>query len=133
MAKSHTLCAVEPASMRCALFVIVPLALAASSVQAATGTAGAPSAADVRKEVRRAVETHRALERDDIRREESEIGRRLTPAERAELREQIRYQWLLPSKLNGGPRPDDALGSGSPGASPATAPATASDGRRPAP
>jgi len=109
--------------MRRALSVFVPLALAGSAVWAANGaTAGTPTADQVRKEVRRAVEAHRAQERDDIRREEAEVGRRLTPAERAELREQIRYQWLLPSKSPGGGRADDALGSAAPG--PATAPDT---------
>lgn len=101
--------------MRCILSVFLPVALAASTVWAATGTSGTPSAEQVRKEVRRAVEAHRALERDDIRREEAEVGRRLTPAERAELREQIRYQWLLPSKSQGGGRADEALGSAAPG------------------
>ena len=97
--------------MRRDLSVLVSVALAASTVWAATGTAGAQSAGDVRKEVRRAVETHRALERDDIRREEAEVGRRLTPAERAELREQIRYQWLLPSKSPGS-KAEQALENG---------------------
>ncbi len=99
------------------------MVLAASSVWAATeSTTGAPTGDQVRKEVRRAVQTHRALERDDIRREDAEVGRRLTPAERAELREQIRYQWLLPSKPPGNGRVDDALGSAAPG--PGTAPET---------
>lgn len=101
--------------MRRALSVLVPVALAASPVWAATGTAGAPTADQVRKEVRRAVEAHRAQERDDIRREEAEVGRRLTPAERAELREQIRYQWLLPSKSPSTGRAVDALESAAPG------------------
>ena len=113
--------------MRRVLSVFVPVALAASPAWAASGTAGAPSADQVRKEVRRAVEAHRAQERDDIRREEAEVGRRLTPAERAELREQIRYQWLLPSRSPGIGRPDDALGSAEPG------PSTAPDTRRLAP
>jgi len=96
------------------------MAFAASTVWAANGTGGTPSAAQVRKEVRRAVEAHRAQERDDIRREEAEVGRRLTPAERAELREQIRYQWLLPSKAPMSSRMGDALGSAGP--VPSTAP-----------
>ena len=110
--------------MRRDLSVLVPVALAASSVWAATGTAGTPSADQVRQEVRRAVETHRALERDDIRREEAEVGRRLTPAERSELREQIRYQWLLPSKSPGNPKADQALENTPAG------PAAAPDSRR---
>ena len=128
MAKSHTFARFlqNPCLMRRALSVFVPLALAACPVWAANGTAaGTPTAEQVRKEVRRAVEAHRAQERDDIRREEAEVGRRLTPAERAELREQIRYQWLLPSKSAGSAaRADDALGSAAPG------PATSPDARR---
>ncbi|HYP69804.1 MAG TPA: hypothetical protein VEP93_02915 [Variovorax sp.] len=81
----------------------------------------------MRKEVRRAVEAHRALERDDIRREEAEVGRRLTPAERAELREQIRYQWLLPSKSPGSGKADQALENALPGS------AAVPDSRRPSP
>lgn len=85
--------------MRCPLVLLLPLALSGAAWAAgAPDTAPPQSAAQVRSEVRKAVEAHRAQERDDIRREEAEVGRRLTPAERAELREQIRYQWLLPSK-----------------------------------
>lgn len=118
--------------MRRVLNLLVPLALAAPSAWAAPGTARAvPTAEQTRIEVRKAVEAHRAQERDDIRRQEAEIGRRLTPAERAELREQVRYQWLLPSKAQGGAgRLDGVLAtppaSGTPHPSPApgTAPGT---------
>ena len=79
--------------MRPPLFLLFPLALA-SSVALAAGAA--PTAEQTRLEVRRAVEAHRAQQRDDIRRQEAAAGRRLTAAERAELREQVRYQWLLP-------------------------------------
>jgi hypothetical protein len=46
-----------------------------------------------RGEVRRAVEAHRASQREEVRREEATAGRRLTPAELAELRSQVRQQW----------------------------------------
>jgi hypothetical protein len=85
------------------LILLAPLTLAAPAAWAAGTTRSAPTAEQVRMEVRKAVEAHRAQERDDIRREEAEVGRRLTAAERAQLREQVRYQWLLPSKLLSGP------------------------------
>ncbi|MDM0048512.1 hypothetical protein [Variovorax sp. J22R115] len=47
-----------------------------------------------RSELRGAVEAHRAATRDEVRREEAAAGRRLTPAELAELRQQVRQQWL---------------------------------------
>jgi len=46
-----------------------------------------------RDEVRAAVDAHRAEQRDEIRHDEAVAGRRLTPAERAQLREQVRSQW----------------------------------------
>lgn len=46
-----------------------------------------------RDEVRAAVDAHRAAQRDEIRHDEAVAGRRLTPAERAQLREQVRSQW----------------------------------------
>ena len=84
--------------------LLFSLALAAPAAWAA-GPQTTPSAEQVRIEVRRAVEAHRAQERDDIRRQEAEVGRRLTAAERAELREQVRYQWLLPSSTPSRPKP----------------------------
>lgn len=51
-----------------------------------------------RNEVRDAVEAHRAAKREEVRRQEAAAGRRLTPAELAELRQQVRQQWV--------PRPD---------------------------
>ncbi len=53
----------------------------------------ANNVADFRAEVRGAVETHRASQREEVRREETVAGRRLTAAELAELREQVRQQW----------------------------------------
>ncbi|OUM01131.1 hypothetical protein [Variovorax sp. JS1663] len=49
---------------------------------------------EVRAEVREAVEAHRAAKREEIRREEAAVGRRLTPAELVELRQQVRQQWV---------------------------------------
>lgn len=46
-----------------------------------------------RDEVRAAVAAHRAEQREEIRQDEAVAGRRLTPAERAQLREQVRSQW----------------------------------------
>jgi len=46
-----------------------------------------------RSELRGAVEAHRTATRDEVRREEAAAGRRLTPAELAELRQQVRQQW----------------------------------------
>ncbi len=47
-----------------------------------------------RSRLREAVEAHRASQREEVRREEAAAGRRLTAEERAELREQLRQQWL---------------------------------------
>jgi len=46
-----------------------------------------------RNELRGAVEAHRAAKRDEVQREDAAAGRRLTAAERLELREQLRRQW----------------------------------------
>lgn len=46
-----------------------------------------------RQEVRQAVQAHRAAQREEIQREEASAGRRLTKAELAELRSQVRQQW----------------------------------------
>ncbi|MBT2321195.1 hypothetical protein J7E62_02330 [Variovorax paradoxus] len=45
-----------------------------------------------RNEVRDAVEAHRAAKREEVRRQEAAAGRRLTAAELAELRQQVRQQ-----------------------------------------
>jgi hypothetical protein len=47
-----------------------------------------------RNEMRNAVEAHRASKREEVMREEAAAGRRLTPAELAELRQQVRQQWV---------------------------------------
>ena len=46
-----------------------------------------------RSEVRSAVATHRESQREEVQREEQAAGRRLTAAELAELRNQVRQQW----------------------------------------
>ncbi|WP_225784711.1 hypothetical protein [Xenophilus sp. Marseille-Q4582] len=46
-----------------------------------------------REQLREAVKLHRAAEQEQIQRDEALAGRRLTPAERAELREQLRQEW----------------------------------------
>ncbi len=49
--------------------------------------------APTREQVREAVKVHRAAEQEQIQRDEAMAGRRLTPAERSELREQLRQEW----------------------------------------
>jgi hypothetical protein len=46
-----------------------------------------------RNDLRDAVEAHRTSQREEVRREETQAGRRLTAAELAEMREQVRQQW----------------------------------------
>lgn len=50
-----------------------------------------------RNEVRDAVAAHRAAQREEVRRGEAIAGRRLTPAELFELRQQVRGQWTPPA------------------------------------
>mgnify|MGYP007061714843 FL=1 len=49
-----------------------------------------------RYDLRAAVAAHRAAQRDEMRRGEAIAGRRLTPAELYELRQQVRGQWSTP-------------------------------------
>ncbi|WP_345538781.1 hypothetical protein [Variovorax defluvii] len=49
---------------------------------------------EVRAEARVAVDAHRAAKREEVQRVEAFAGRRLTPAELAELRQQVREQWV---------------------------------------
>ncbi len=58
-----------------------------------------PTGGARRHELREAVEAHRISGREQIQRDEAVAGRRLTPAERAELREQLRRQWLAASSI----------------------------------
>lgn len=47
-----------------------------------------------RSELRHAVDAHRAARRAEAQREEAAASRRLTAAELAELRQQVREQWM---------------------------------------
>lgn len=68
--------------------ILVLLSIVSISLPALAESAG------VTTEVRSTVEAHRAAKREEVRREEAVMGRRLTPAELAELREQVRQQWI---------------------------------------
>ncbi|VTU30319.1 hypothetical protein H6CHR_03373 [Variovorax sp. PBL-H6] len=59
-----------------------------------------------RNEMRQAVEAHRAAKREEVMREEAAAGRRLTPAELAELRQQVRQQWVPRPESRPEPRPE---------------------------
>lgn len=68
--------------------------LACSAVPAGAEPWGFLRVSDLRRnEVRDAVEAHRAAKREEMRRQEAAAGRRLTAAELAELRQQVRQQW----------------------------------------
>lgn len=72
----------------------LPLLIATCCLPVLAGTPGFMTVADQRRaDVRDAVEAHRAATRDEVRREEAAAGRRLTPAELAELRQQVRQNW----------------------------------------
>ena len=74
--------------------LILPLVLAGFSLGALAGPPGWSHVSEKRRnELRDAVEAHRAETREEVRREEAAAGRRLTPAELAELRSQVRQQW----------------------------------------
>ncbi|MDM0103819.1 hypothetical protein QTH97_02665 [Variovorax sp. J22R24] len=76
---------------------ILSLLLASSCLPVLAGSPGFVLVTDQRRtELRGAVEAHRATNRDEVRREEAAAGRRLTPAELAELRQQVRQQWSPP-------------------------------------
>ena len=76
--------------------LVLPLC---GSLPAAAEPSGLVRVSDQRRnEVRDAVDAHRAAKREEVRRQEAAAGRRLTPAELAELRQQVRQQWV--------PRPD---------------------------
>lgn len=63
------------------------------------GAAGPGAEPDVfsSNELRDAVMAQRALQREELRREAAWAGRRLTPSELFQLREQVRHQW--PSRI----------------------------------
>lgn len=58
----------------------------------AAGPVGFISTGDQQRSLRAAVEAHRAATRAEARQGEAIAGRRLTPAELAELRQQVRQQ-----------------------------------------
>lgn len=62
------------------------------------------------RDLRDAVEAHRYAQREEVQHEEAWAGRRLTPSELAQLREQVRQQWparilvVAPAELRSGDR-----------------------------
>jgi hypothetical protein len=71
------------------LFLSAPFCLSAWA-----GPSGIVPVNDQRRnDLRAAVEAHRAAMRAETQRGEAIAGRRLTPAELAELRQQVRQQW----------------------------------------
>jgi hypothetical protein len=80
--------------MRSTLLHLPVLFLAMCAPNWAVPDTLAPAGGLRRHELREAVEAHRTNGREQIRRDEAAAGRRLTPAERAELREQLRREWL---------------------------------------
>lgn len=81
--------------MKSVPLLLVPILLFADlGLSAWAGPPGpAPLGVQRRNELRVAVEAHRAATREEVQREEAAAGRRLTPAELAELRSQVREQW----------------------------------------
>jgi hypothetical protein len=80
------------------ILLVLPLVLAVAGCPAWAGpvatSLGSTHMSDQRRnDLRDAVEAHRAAKREEVRREEAAMGRRLTPAELAELRAQVRQQW----------------------------------------
>lgn len=71
-----------------------PLLFACTCLPTWAGTSDAQRVREPqRNEVRSAVASHRESQREEVQREEQAAGRRLTPAELAELRNQVRQQW----------------------------------------
>lgn len=93
------------------LGVIAGLLVAASAVHAASPDASHRHG-PTRGQVLDAVEAHRLSERDQILRDEAMVGRRLTPAERAQLREQLRHEWGQRQQLSSEAAVDPVDGSG---------------------
>jgi len=75
----------------------VPVLLVVPAVAAQDGST--PASQQRRSELRTAVDAHRASQREEVRREEATAGRRLTAAELAELRDQVRQQWAARTEL----------------------------------
>lgn len=101
----------------------LPLLIAGLCLPVWAATEGVASSGDPRRsDLRDAVEMHRHATPEQLRREEAWTGRRLTPSELAELREQVRQQWAghverraLPP-LQAQQRPVPASVTGEPGA-----------------
>ncbi|MET0544580.1 MAG: hypothetical protein ABWZ88_22805 [Variovorax sp.] len=79
------------------LLICVGPALAAPDSAGKSAEVKGGAAQQQRSELREAVESHRSAKRDEVQRDEAAAGRRLTAAERAELREQLRRQWVASS------------------------------------
>jgi hypothetical protein len=75
----------------------LPVLLLVPAVAAQDGPT--PARQQRRSELRTAVDAHRASQREEVRREEATAGRRLTAAELAELRDQVRQQWAARTEL----------------------------------
>ena len=71
------------------LFLLAPFCLSAWAGPFSFMPVTDPRGSDLRS----AVEAHRAATRAEVQRGEAIAGRRLTPAELAELRQQVRQQW----------------------------------------
>jgi len=77
----------------------LPLLLASLCLSAWAGPGEPGPGGPRRSELRVAVDEHRAANREEVRREEAAAGRHLTPAELAELRAQVRQQWMPRSQI----------------------------------
>lgn len=85
----------------CPLALAISVALGALALPAVAQGAGPQVVAyrqgdaqpATREQVREAVMAHRASEHEQIQRDEAMAGRRLTAAERSELRAQLRHEW----------------------------------------
>ena len=82
-----------PPSLVLALSLMATSLSAAAAAQALGQDSPRRKAPATREQVREAVNAHRAAEQEQIQRDEALTGRRMTPAERAELREQLRQEW----------------------------------------
>ncbi len=102
----------------------MPLLITGLCLPIWASTEGLASPGDPRRsELREAVETHRSVRPEQVRREEAWTGRHLTPPELAELREQVRQQWAgygdrraLSSPLQAAPRSTPSSVAGEPAA-----------------
>jgi len=79
--------------MKAGLFVLSWVVAAAPTGAWAASPPGIPANQQLRLDVRDALEAQRVAGQAAERREEAAAGRRLTEAERARLREQLRREW----------------------------------------